>query len=90
MSTVDVLLIGLLATCSMWMYLHRACGIYLAISLLSRLNQVVSPGLNNYKSSLINELTEKLLKKKEINSSMEKIFYKENVQYDPLMDRLLS
>lgn len=63
MSTVDVLLIGLLPTCGMWMYLHRAYGIYLAISLLSRLNQVVSPGLNNYKLTLMNELIEKLFKK---------------------------
>lgn len=61
------------ATCSMWMYLHRACGIYLAISLLSRLNQVVSPGLNNYKLTLTNEFIEKRFKK-EINSGVEKIF----------------
>lgn len=61
MSTVDVLLIGILATCSMWMYLHHASGIYFAISLLSRLNQVVSPGLNNYK--LMNELIENKIKK---------------------------
>lgn len=55
------------------MYLHRACGMYLAISLLSRLNQVESPGLNSYKLTLMNELIEKLLKK-EIDSGLEKIF----------------